>query len=398
MRPAEAFTRRFTPRSKASKRYLRAMRFAEVTGHDEIGSRLRAGVQAGRVAHAQLFNGPEGNGTLGLALAYARYLHCTNRAPEDSCGTCKSCLSYNSLQHPDLHWSFPFFKRDGAEQSTSQPFQAAWRERILSGTYFGQTEWLSAIGADRKQLFISVQEALEINRKLGLKSFQGGWKVLILWLPETMRVDTANKMLKLIEEPTDQTVMLFVSERFDQLLATIRSRVQAIRVPRLTDREAAHALVEGFGWETTQAAEIAPIAEGNLAAAMRMIDAEGTEDGALFIDWMRACYAHDTPSLLSLSDDFAKPGREGMKRFVRYALHMIRQCIVGNYGTMDLVRLTTAERQFAKNFASFIHHGNVLQIQELLENAHRDIAGNVNGRLVFFDLSARVHTLLRIAA
>ena len=132
-----------------------------------------------------------------MALAYARYLHCSAPTEADACGKCSSCIQYDTLQHPDLHWSFPFFRKDGSDHALSQPFQAAWRERLLQGPYFGQEEWLAAIGADRKQLFISVQEAMELNRKLGLKAFAGGWKVLILWLPEAMRVDTANKMLKL---------------------------------------------------------------------------------------------------------------------------------------------------------------------------------------------------------
>jgi len=372
------------------------MRFQGVIGHRDIGKKLRSGVQSGRVAHAQLFNGPEGSGALSLALAYARYLHCTNRTEEDSCGTCTSCKQYDSLQHPDLHWSFPFFKKDGSDHALSQPFQGAWRERVLADSYFGQEEWLNAIGADRKQLFISVQEAMEINRKLGLKSFLGGWKVLILWLPETMRVDTANKMLKLIEEPTDQTVMLFVSERANQLLATIRSRVQMVQIPRLSDEEAAAGMNDRYGLSVDQALQRVQVTEGNVAAALRMGDtSDGDEDHGLFVQWMRSCYAQDTVTTMELSEDFAKPGREGMKRFLRYALHMVRQCIVGNYGAQSLVRLTEKERAFAEKFAPFIHHANVLELQELLESAHRDIAGNVNGKLVFMDLSARVNILLR---
>jgi DNA polymerase III subunit delta' len=375
------------------------MRFAEVIGHTEIGARLRNGAQSNRVAHAQLFDGPEGSGTLALALAYARFLHCTERTEADSCGQCSSCRSYDSLQHPDLHWSFPFFKKDGGEHATSQPFQAAWRLRMLTGPYFGQSEWLDVIGADKKQLFISVQEALEINRKLGLKSFQGGWKVLICWLPETMRVDTANKMLKLIEEPTDRTVMLFVSEHFDQLLATIRSRVQTIRVPRLSDAEAASGLVNQFDVDAALAAQWVQVVEGNVAAALRLQQSEGSgADYGLFVRWMRACYGQDSPAMVELAEEVSKMGREVMKRFFIYSMHMVRQCIVGNYGAMELVRLTDEERGFAEKFAPFIHHDNVLGLQSLLEKAHRDIAGNVNGRLVFLDLSVQVNMLLRKTA
>ena len=372
------------------------MRFSEVIGHKEIGERLRNGVQSNRVAHAQLFDGPEGSGTLALALAYARYLHCNDRTDLDSCGECSSCRSYDSLQHPDLHWSFPFFKKDGGEHATSQPFQSAWRLRMLAGPYFGQAEWLDAIGADKKQLFISVHEAMEINRKLGLKSFQGGWKVLICWLPETMRVDTANKMLKLIEEPTDRTVMLFVSEHFDSLLATIRSRVQTIRIPRLSDVEAAAALTERFDVQASMASQWAQVVDGNVAAALRLQQSEGAgTDHGLFVRWMRACYGQDSAVIVELAEEVSKLGREAMKRFFIYSMHMVRQCIVGNYGAMELVRLTAEERNFAEKFAPFIHHDNVLSLQTLLEKAHGDVAGNVNGRLVFLDLSVQVNILLR---
>lgn len=374
------------------------MRFQDVIGHHELGEKLRAGAKAGRVAHAQLFHGPEGNGGLALALAYARYLHCTQPTNDDSCGQCSSCKQYDALQHPDLHWSFPFFKKDGTEQALSQPFQSAWRERMLKHAYFGQSEWLESIAADRKQLFIGVQEAMELNRKLGLKAFAGGWKILILWLPEAMRVDTANKMLKLIEEPTDQTVMLFVSENANQLLATIRSRVQAIHMPRIETHTAAQGLQLHFGIDEKLAKETVRLTNGNLAEALRMIEGGGSnDDHRLFIQWMRSCYAQDTVTMVELAEEFTKPGREGMKQFLRYALRMIRECILGNYGATSLIRLTEEEHEFAKKFAPFIHHGNLLELCDLLELAHRDIAGNVNGKIVFMDLSARVNILLRKA-
>ncbi len=372
------------------------MYFRDVIGHEALGEQLRAAAQSNRVAHASLFDGPEGSGALGLARAYARYLHCEAPTPADACGACTSCRAHDQLQHPDLHWSFPFFKGEKTDTAVSQPFQGTWRTLLADRPYFGLEEWVEAIGADRKQLFISVHEALEINRKLGLKAFKGGRKVLICWLPETMRVDTANKMLKLIEEPTDGTVMLFVSEHFDQLLATIRSRVQAVRVPRLDDAATATAIERLTGLDGAAAQELAGVVEGNLAAAMRLAAAGGAApDHELFVEWMRACWGLKGPDLVDQSDRFAKPGREAMKRFLQYALHMVRQCIIGNYGAFEAVRLTARERAFAEKFAPFIHHGNVLEMQQLIEAAHRDIAGNVNGKLVFMDLSVKLHGLLK---
>jgi len=372
------------------------MLFSLVPGHLETAASLRAAAATGRVAHALLFDGPEGAGTLSMALAFARYLHCSQPTEADACGSCTSCKHHDGLQHPDLHFTFPFFKGEKEEHATSAPFQTIWRKTLLGNPHLGQDEWVDALGADRKQLFISVHEALEIQRKLGLKSFMGGWKVWICWLPETMRVDTANKMLKVIEEPPDKTVMLFVSERGDQLLATIRSRVQAIRFQRLSDESAAAVLASRAGLEWEVAWELARVVEGNLSAGLRLASGEGVApDHALFVRWMRGCYGRDAGGIVEMADAFAAPGREGMKRFLLYAMHMVRQCILMNYGADALVRMTQRERDFAQRFAPFIHHGNVLDVQSLLEEAHRDVGGNVNGKLIFMDLSIRMNTLLR---
>ena len=278
------------------------MLFSEVVAQTSLASRLREGVRSEKVAHAQLFDGSEGSGALALARAYAQYLHCTDRTPEDSCGKCASCVAHSKLQHPDLHWSFPFFKKDSSGRSISDPFQSDWRESMLDTAYFGIEEWLGKIGADKKQLFISVDEALEINRKLGLKSFHGGYKVLILWLPETMRVETANKLLKLIEEPTDNTVMLFVSNSSDRLLPTILSRLQRIKVPRLSDAEAAAGLQKLAGVSEDSAMGWVHVTEGNITAANRLArTGSETPDLELFSSWMRACWARDAEAMMRQS-------------------------------------------------------------------------------------------------
>jgi len=372
------------------------MQFSEVLGQTKISSLLREGARSKRIAHAQLFDGKEGSGALALARAYAQYLHCNNPSDNDSCGSCDSCKAHDKLQHPDLHWTFPFFKKEGSGHSISDPFQILWRESMLETGYLGLEDWLSKIGADRKQLFISVDEALEINRKLGLKSFYGGYKILIFWLPETMRVDTANKLLKLIEEPTDRTVLLFVSQNPDRLLPTILSRLQRVNIPRLTDTEAAEGISRFTGISSDRALGWAHVTEGNISAAVRLsTSGDETPDLELFSAWMRACWARDGVALLKGASDFASPGRESQKRFLTYALHMVRQCILGNYGADPLVRLTEGETVFLSKFQKYIHEKNVVSLRSLLEEAHSDISGNVNAKVVFFDLSIQVHILLR---
>ena len=372
------------------------MQFSEVLGQTKISSLLREGARSKRIAHAQLFDGKEGSGALALARAYAQYLHCKNPSDNDSCGSCDSCKAHEKLQHPDLHWTFPFFKKEGSGHSISDPFQILWRESMLETGYLGLEDWLSKIGADRKQLFISVDEAMEINRKLGLKSFYGGYKILIFWLPETMRVDTANKLLKLIEEPTDRTVLLFVSQNSDRLLPTILSRLQRVNIPRLTDTEAAEGISRFTGISSERALGWAHVTEGNISAAVRLsTSGDETPDLELFSAWMRACWARDGVAILKGASDFASPGRESQKRFLTYALHMVRQCILGNYGADPLVRLTEGETVFLSKFQKYIHEKNVVSLRYLLEEAHSDISGNVNAKVVFLDLSIQVHILLR---
>lgn len=372
------------------------MLFADVVGHEALGAKMREAIRSKRVAHAQLLEGHEGAGALALARAYAQYLTCQSPSEADSCGQCTSCKAHASVQHPDVHWCFPFFKADGQEKATSEPYQGTWREAMLEGAYLGVEDWLDRLGADRKQLFISVDEALEVNRKLGLKSFHGGWKVWICWLPETMRVDTANKFLKLIEEPTERTVMLFVTEHSDRLLATIRSRVQRVHVPNLSLEQAGAGLVTKWGLDATLAQSLAHVSDGNLAQAIRMSKAgQDQPDLERFSAWMRACWTRDGSAMVEGSEDFASLGREGQKRFIHYALHLVRQSIVGHYGVSELSRLTPEEEGFLGNFGKFIHQDNVQALREALEEAHGDVTGNVNGKLVFVDLSLRVHRLLR---
>jgi DNA polymerase-3 subunit delta' len=211
-----------------------------------------------------------------------------------------------------------------------------------------------------------------------------------------MRIDTANKFLKLIEEPTDKTVIIFVSQSADKLLPTILSRLQRVHVPRLSDSEAAHGISAKTGLSEELAQSFAHITDGNISAAIRM-SSSGVEtpDLELFSSWMRACWSRDGEAFMTGANDFASPGRESQKRFLTYALHMVRQCIIGNYGADNLVRLTKGEQAFVSKFSRFIHHKNVVDLSSLIEEAYTDISGNVNAKVVFFDLSVRVHMLLR---
>ena len=243
------------------------MLFKDIIGQEEVKRQLCASVREGRIPHAQLFTGISGIGKLQLALAYAQYLNCPNRTENDSCGTCPTCLQFEHLQHPDLHFVFPIVGSD----ETCDAFLESWREIILQKHYFDLEDWHKALGVETKQSMIYEKESGEILHKLSLKPYGNGYKVMIIWQPEKMNITTANKLLKLLEEPPEKTVFLLVSEHSEQLLATIQSRVQTIRVPRLETETIALALQQK-GLDAVQAQDIARIANGSYLAALKKSD------------------------------------------------------------------------------------------------------------------------------
>ena len=383
------------------------MLFKEIIGQEEVKRQLRASVREGRIPHAQLFSGISGIGKLQLALAYAQYLHCPHRTEEDSCGTCPTCLQFEKLQHPDLHFVFPIVKTDSAD--TCNDFLEPWREIVLNKHYFDLEEWHKALGVETKQSMIYEKESGEILRKLSLKAYGDGYKVMIIWQPEKMNATSANKLLKLLEEPPVQTVFLMVSEHPEQLLATIQSRVQTIRVPRLETETIAEALRKK-GIDATQANDIARIANGSYLAALKKADEseENQQELRDFIALFRDAYTvgvlkdpikkYESLKRLrqwSLDMADAKVGRERQKHFLQYAQQQVRENYIRNVGQPDLNYQMEGERAFSNKFAPFIHNGNVEAIMNQLDLAERQIEQNGNAKIIFFDLCLQMIVLIK---
>ena len=383
------------------------MLFRDIIGQEATKQQLRQSVREGRIPHAQLFAGISGIGKLQLALAYAQYLNCTHRTEEDSCGVCPTCLQFEKLQHPDLHFVFPIVKTDAG--GTCDAFLEPWREIILNRRYFDLDDWHAALGVETKQSMIYEKESGEILRKLSLKSYGDGYKVMIIWQPEKMNTTTANKLLKLLEEPPAQTVFLLVSEHPEQLLATIQSRVQTIRVPRLETEVIAKAL-EQQGWDTTKANDIARIANGSYLAALKKADEteENQQELRDFIALFRDAYTVGVlrdpqkkfESLkrlrqwsLDMSD--SKVGRERQKHFLQYAQQQVRENYIRNMAQPELNYQMEAERAFSEKFAPFIHDGNVEGIMNQLDLAERQIEQNGNAKMIFFDLCLQMIVLIK---
>lgn len=371
------------------------MKFSDISGQEKTKSGLIKGVQQSTIPHAQLFTGPKGSGAYALALAYAQFLSCGNRKADDSCGECNSCKRMSEFMYPDQHFSFPFLIADKKENADA--YISEWREMLTTKKgYFSHEDWVEAIRGESKNLLINVNEALALSSKLWLKSFSGGYKFMIIYEPESMHESAANKLLKLIEEPPQQTIILLVSEKPENILLTIRSRTQLVRLEPLSDAIIAGRLKRDFGIDDAGADAIAKVVNGDLARALT-IASHGDQNlwFASFRDWMRICYSSDMMKLLPWVDEMNTHGREEHRNFLSYALELIRQCLTGNYTDGELQRFSPDELKFAQGFSPFINHANAAEFLEIFQKASRDIRGNLNSKLVFFDLSVQIHQQIR---
>ena len=380
----------------AAELVYRNMRFRDIIGQEHVKGQLRQYVHDGRIAHALLFTGPQGAGKLPLALAYAQYIACSNRTDDDACGVCSTCLQFQRLQHPDLHFAFPIVKsNDSSKEIVCNDSIQDWREQLTAQPYFDLNDWYARLGSTNKQGVIFEKESSEIIRKLSLKSFSGGYKFMIIWLPEKMNATAANKILKLLEEPPEQTLFLLVSEQPELLLSTIVSRTQEIRVPKLSDDEVKTYLMQK-GIDETSAQDLAHIANGSITAADKL--AQRTEQDELFFDQFsdiiqniyRFVTSRDGQSLLLLKNwaqGLSKEaGRERLKAFLQYMQRQIRENYIANYGIPRINYQTERERQFSARYSRLFGNVDIEEIMQQLTTAEEQISQNGSAYIIFFDL------------
>ena len=372
------------------------MYFRDIIGQEEIKKQLIKNVQENKIAHAQLFCGGEGVGKLPLAIAYARYISCHHPSDEDACGTCPNCIKFNNLAHPDLHFIFPVVKKKSTKDVVSDDYLAEWRELVSRSPYFNLPMWLEEMGAENQQALIYVKESNEIIRKLSLKSSQGGHKIIIVWLPEKMNLECSNKLLKILEEPAEQTVFLLVSEEPDMLLTTIQSRTQRINVKAIDEKALQETLVNQHGLQEQDAIYIAHRSEGNYLKAIESIslNEENKMFFEMFVALMRLSYQRKIKEMKLWSEKVASMGRERQKHFLGYCQRMIRENFIYNFHDRSITYLNYEEEAFSTRFAPFINERNVMEIMNELSEAQRHIEQNVNARMVFFDFSLKMIVLL----
>ena len=373
------------------------MLFNQIIGQDHIKKHLQVSAENGRIPHAQLFVGKEGSGTLPMAIAYAQYLLCNFSDDTDTCN-----IKCNKLQHPDLHFAFPVTSNENVKKHpVSSLFLEDWRDFVNTQPYGSLFNWLQHIGVENKQGIIGVDEAEEIVKKLKLKSYEGGFKVMIIWMAEKMNIAAANKLLKLIEEPPEKTVFLLITENEEQIINTIKSRCQALHFPVLSEQDVANALIVNHQIEDNEATKLAHEAAGNYNKALHLFHNDSSDAifEEWFIAWIRTAFrakgnAAVVQQLIQWSDTIAKTGRETQKRFLKYCLQFFRQALLLNYKSDRLVFMNTKSGFDLHKFAPFVHAGNILEIEKELSDAMYHIERNGNTKIILLDLSMKLTRFL----
>ena len=379
------------------------MLFSEILGHDHIKSHLTTSAASGRIPHAQLFIGPEGSGTLPMAIAYAQYILCGNTGGENTGGNEACNLKFEHFAHPDLHFVFPVATNSEVKSHpVSANFLPAWRDFIAKNPYGSLFDWYSRIDIQNKQGQIGVDEAHEIMKSLSLKAYEGGHKVMIIWMADKMNVATANKLLKLLEEPPEKTVFILIVENLDDILQTILSRCQFIQFGPMPEKVMADALVKYEATEPRAAQKIARRAQGNYARAlhMRHDTADALPFEEWFVLWVRAAFrakgnASAIQDLIAWSEQISGIGREAQKQFLFYCTDVFRQALLINYNAKDLVYMEPDVENFKlENFAPFVNGNNIHEIFHELSEALYHIERNGNAKIILTDLSIKLTRLI----
>ncbi len=374
--------------------------FDNIIGQKEYIASLRTAIDNNRLPHALLISGNEGSGSLALAYAAAQYLICPHRHDGDACGQCPQCLQLGKLQHPDVHFVFPVVrKKNQKEAPISLDYMGEWREAFLNNHYLTLNEWTTTSGEENKQAGIFVAEANNIIKTLSVKPFESDYRVMIIWLPEKMNEETANKLLKIIEEPNDMTHFFLVSQEPERIIGTIQSRVQRINLPPIADVDIQQALVSRFDCPQDKAIDYARMSHGSYVEALKLLndDEERSFYFTKFCEMMRLSYAKKLFDMKEWSEELSGIGRERQKAYLQYAQQMIRENFIMNFNTPSLNYLNENERTFSSRFHAFVNHNNVAGIMDELALAEKDIMQNVNAKMVFFDLSLKLIMLLKSA-
>jgi DNA polymerase III subunit delta' len=376
------------------------MRFDEIPGQASIRARLLQSVKTNRVSHALMLSGSQGCGHYALALALAQYLQCTSPTEHDSCGVCPACHQAAQFVHPDIHFVFPVARtaKIKNDQPCSDDFIEEWRRYLIENPYPSLEGWYHAMGIENKQAGIFTKEATEILRKLSFKSYQSDYKVVIFWMPEKMNPSAANKLLKIIEEPADHTVFLFVTSGTDEILPTILSRTQLIKVPKINLDDLHRKLTEEFPDQGKLVEGAVRRSQGDYLVAREMIELSDQNmlNRERFFRWMRISFGLKVMEITDWVAEVSEIGRERQKWFLLYSLGMIRNNYLVNRGLTELAVMDTEESEFSRKFSAYIHPGNIEGLMQEFDRAIAQIAMNANPKILLTDMCLQLYRLLRL--
>lgn len=377
--------------------FLCSMQFNDVVGHSDLKKALIKEVKSNRVSHAQMLLGPEGAGKLMLAIAFAQYLLCDEPSGTDSCNACPNCLKMKTLAHPDLHFVFPVVANKTNKIGSSIDRLVEWNDMVLKQGYFNLNQWQISLDEMGKNAAIAVEESRQILKRLALKSYSGKYKVMIIWLPERMNAQAANKLLKLLEEPPEKTIFMLVSNAAEDILPTILSRTQIIRVPSLSIDEVADYLTNRFSVDQSVALSSASLSQANIAEAIEFSRGAQSQHVFfnLFVKLMRAAYTANPIELMDVSDEAAALDKENQKNFIKYGLHIFRESIIMNYMKGELGNLRAEEAAFLDRFARFINNHNISELMTEFNEAYYHLERNANAKILFSDLSIKLTKLIK---
>lgn len=392
------------------------MQFKDVIGQNEIKQSLGEMIRQNRLSHALLFLGKEGSGALALALAFAQYINCEQNKPNiasgpslfgeeemqpskivsalDSCGTCSSCIKAGKYIHPDIHFSYPVIPKKSGDKPVSTDYISEWRDFLQQYPYGNVFDWLQSIGAENKQGNITADECNDIIRKLSLKSFESEYKILILWMPEYLGKE-GNKLLKLIEEPPAKTLFILVAESEEQILPTILSRCQLVKIPLLDDTDIQTALMERSGTDQKAAVQITGIANGNYREALQMLQHAGEDWQSLLREWLNAILKGGPVAQVKWIEEIAKTGREKQKQFLRYFNHLLEQSVRLSLLGTNVVAMPDAEKDFAMRLNKIATINQQQAIVAELDNAAYYIERNANAKMLFHALTIKLQHIIR---
>ena len=372
------------------------MLFSKVVGFSEVKKRLVHAIHEKKIPHAQMFLGKEGSGNLPMAFSFVQFLFCDNRQEFDSCGNCPSCLKVEKLIHPDLHLVFPITL--SKETRVSGDLIKDFRECFLHNPYMSQQDWFNELNAENKQAIISKDESVEIIKKLSYTSFEGKGKVLIIWQPEKMNNDAANKLLKILEEPPDETYFILVCHDTEKILPTILSRTQVIKFGSASNDEIVVGLNQYYGATESSCMEAAALSEGNFRNASKILAETDSNVQLLnqFQSFMRTCLKFDAFKLVEWIESIQQVGREKQKLFMQYALQVFRDCLMINSGAEKLVLLRGEELVFIKKFSPFVNLKNYERLTEEYNKSYFHLERNANPKILFMDLALKTNEYLNI--